>query len=371
MPDVDVLILSASFGSGHRTVSEAVKKELEETYNLKVFIEDLYELMNPKLNRINAAFYIKLMRYASTLYGLFYDLTYDLKMDNFLNKTTSYIGRKELLKLLETYKPKVVVSTYPTYTGILSYLKGEKKMDLFSITIITDFVAHSQWIHKHVDAYFVASDEVALNLIKKGISSERIHVSGIPIRKAFNQDCDTESVREKYGIEKEVPLILVMNLSFGNPQILKEVCEVINSLNLDFKALVLCGKDEKLYKIASSFGRKIKPLQGTFNIAELMSISKILITKSGGITTSEGLAKNLPMIFYKPVPGQEWHNADYVSRHGAGIIVKEKYELKNILYALLTKEELYRSVREKAKSIAKPYATEYVAKYINDVILKL
>ena len=371
MSNMDVLILSASFGSGHKAVSEAIKKELEDTYNLKACIEDIYELLNPKLNRINAALYIKLMRYTPAFYGLFYNLTYDLKIDNSLNRIASYIGRGKLLELIEGYKPKVVVSTYPTYTGMLSYLKSEKRIKLYAITIITDFVAHSQWIHKYIDAYFVASDEVALNLIKKGVPPENIYVSGIPVEKSFNQNYDIEFLKEKYGIEKEIPLILVMNLSFGNPWVLKEVCEVINSINFDFQTLVLCGKDERLYKIASSIGSRIKPLQGNVNIAELMNISKILITKSGGITTSEGLAKGLPMIFYKPVPGQEWHNADYVSRHGAGIIVKEKYELKNILYALLTNEKLYGSIRERAISIAKPYATKCVAKHINDVIQRL
>ncbi|MFN3813782.1 MAG: glycosyltransferase [Aquificaceae bacterium] len=113
------------------------------------------------------------------------------------------------------------------------------------------------------------------------------------------------------------------------------------------------------------------PLGGSSNIAELMSISRILITKSGGITTSEGLAKGVPMVFYKPVQGQEWHNADYVSRHGAGVVVKRGRELKNILNALLMDKGLYETVRERAKKIAQPYAAKHVARHISDVLQRL
>ncbi len=371
MIKADVLILSSSFGGGHRSVSEALKEEMEETYGLKVFIVDPYEYLNKRLNRLNAELYIKLMRNAPALYGLFYNITYDLEMGNVVNRIGSYIGRGSLLKLIDLYKPKVVVSTYPTYTGMLSHLKKRGMTQSYSATVITDFAAHSQWIHEYADVYFVASHEVALTLIKKGIPNGRIHVSGIPIKKSFSEEYDVVHLKEKYGLQSDTPLILVMNVSFGNPNVLKEICKTLSSLSVPFQSLVLCGMDERLFKIASSFDRKILPLRGSFNIAELMSISKILITKSGGVTTSEGLAKEVPMVFYKPVQGQEWHNADYVSRHGAGVVVKRENELKNIINALLMDKGLQDAIRERAKRIAHPYASKYVARYINDVIQKL
>ncbi|MFN3813783.1 MAG: MGDG synthase family glycosyltransferase [Aquificaceae bacterium] len=264
MTNIDVLILSSSFGGGHKSVSEALKEAMEEAYGLKVFIVDPYELLSEKLNRLNARLYIKLMRKASALYGLFYNLTYDLGMNNIINRIGSCIGRGKLLELISSYKPKVVVSTYPTYTGMLSNLKERGIVQSYLVTVITDFAAHSQWIHGYIDAYFVASYEVALTLIKKGIANERIYVSGIPIKKSFSEEYNVGYLREKYRLEPGIPLILVMNVSFGNPNVLKEVCKTLSSLNIAFQSLVLCGRDERLYKIASSFGNRINAFRWQF-----------------------------------------------------------------------------------------------------------
>ncbi|MFN3598725.1 MAG: MGDG synthase family glycosyltransferase [Aquificaceae bacterium] len=367
---IDVLILSASFGGGHRAVSEALREELQD-YQIRAHMVDPYEELNPKLNKINADFYIKLMKYAPSLYGLFYDLTYDLSMNNIFNKLGAYIGREKLLEILENYKPKVIVATYPTYAGMLSHLKKENRIRSHVITVITDFVAHSQWIHQHIDTYFVASQEVFLNLIKKGIPPEKIYISGIPIRKSFSEDYPIEALREKYGVKEGLPVILLMNIAFGNLRALKEVCDVLMDIDIPFKSFVLCGRDEKLCKAISNYDKRFVPLRGFLNMAELMSIAYLLISKAGGITTSESLAKGLPMVFYKVPPGQEKHNADYVSKHGAGLIANRSYEFKNFLKALLTNKELYELVKEKTKEIAKPFASKYVARYINDVLQKL
>lgn len=367
---MDVLILSASFGGGHMAVSEALEEHLRSD-GINSHIIDLYHMLNPKLNQLNSKFYIKLMRYAPQLYGLFYNLTYDLGMDNIFNKIGSFIGRAKLVDILNKYNPKVVVSTYPTYTGMLSYLKKEEFSHIYAMTVITDFVAHSQWIHKHVDAYFVASQEVAFNLMKKGIPPNRVEVSGIPIKSSFSKHYNREFVLKKYGLKPDKPVILIMNIAFGNLKIYHEVFSCLMDIKGSFQGVVLCGENEKLYKKVVAYKDKLVPLVGKVDIAELMSVSDILISKSGGITTSEALSMGLPIVIYKPVPGQEMHNADYVSRHGAGVIVKKREELKNLLNILLENPELRMKMGEKAKELGKPYAAKYIARYISDVLRKL
>ncbi len=367
---MDVLILSASFGGGHRAVCEAIEEQLKNN-GIPCLILDPYNEMNPKLNSLNSELYVKLMRYAPCLYGLFYDLTYNLDMDNVFNRLGSLIGRSVLEKLLVAYKPKVVVSTYPTYTGMLSYLKEIKPSYFHSLTVITDFFAHSQWIHKNVDRYFVASEEVALNLIKKGISPASVEITGIPVKKSFLELYDRGEVIKKYGLRADRPIILVMNLAFGNYGVYDEVLRCLSDLSHKFQAVVITGRDEKLYRKVIKYEGKLVPIASTINVAELMSVAYLLISKSGGITTSEALSMGLPMVFYKPVPGQEWHNADYVSRHGAGVIVKKKEELKNILNALLEHSDLCAKMKERAMALGKPHAAKLIARYISDALQKL
>lgn len=365
----DILIFSASYGGGHRRVSYSVKEAINILNGtIKASVIDLFEHISPRLNRLNANAYVTTMRNLPQLYGLVYGLTYDFPLNNFLNRMLSKIGIKKLRDLINELKPEVVLSTYPTYGGILSELKKRGEVDVISAVVITDFVAHSQWIHPLVDQYFVASDEVRYCLIKKGIPPDTIQTTGIPISKDFLlpiDKIDKDDVFKEYGLKNDIPVILIMAGLFGMTRGVMEICEVIKELPINLQTVVLCGKDKKLFdELSAAFSEDtaIKPLLSQTDVYKLMGIASILISKSGGITVSEALAKELPIVVYKPLHGQEYHNALFLSKTGAGIIVNNKGELKNILTALLTDIKHISRMKESARIVKKPEASADVAK---------
>jgi processive 1,2-diacylglycerol beta-glucosyltransferase len=305
------------------------------------------------------------MRNAPYLYGWLYELSYDLPLNNFLNRMTSRIGLKKLLGLINELNPEVVLSAYPTYGGMLSELKRSGEVDVVSAVVITDFVAHSQWIHPIVDRYFVPSDEVGYHLIKKGIPPETIEITGIPISGDFLMSVDRAEVFKEYDLRDGLPLVLVMAGIFGMTRGVEEICGVIKELAIEMQAVVLCGNDKKLFKKLAdmlSDSRNIKPISGQGEVHKLMDVSSLLISKSGGITVSEALAKELPVLVYKPLPGQEYHNAVFLSRAGAGIIIKNKEELKNILKHLLTENSYLSQMKEATRAIKRPESSMDVAR---------
>jgi processive 1,2-diacylglycerol beta-glucosyltransferase len=305
------------------------------------------------------------MRKAPWLYGWAYELSYDLSLNNFINRMVSKIGLMKLQRLLKELSPKVLLSTYPTYGGMLSELKRRGLVDIISTVVITDFVAHSQWIHPRVDQYFVPSDEVRYYLIKKGILPETIQITGIPISRDFLLPVDRTEVLKEYGLRDNMPVILVMAGIFGMTRGVIEICETIEELSMDVQAVVLCGNDKKLFiNLTDIFSDKgiIKPIFGQIEVYKLMDIASLLISKSGGITVSETLAKELPILIYKPLAGQEYHNAVFLSKTGAGIIAKNKGELKNILRFFLTDKGYLNQIKEAARAIKKPEASMDVAR---------
>jgi processive 1,2-diacylglycerol beta-glucosyltransferase len=367
----DILIFSASYGGGHRRVSYAVERAINTLESkVKTGVIDLFEHISPKINRLNAYAYVTTMRNIPWLYGIAYELTYDLSLNNLLNKMTSRIGLKKLRELTIELKPKVVLSTYPTYGGMISELKRRKEVNIVSTVVITDFVAHSQWIHPLVDQYFVPSDEVRYHLIKKGIPPDTIQITGIPISADFLIPVDKDAVLKQYGLKSDSPVILIMAGIFGMTRGIMEMCQIITELFLGVQTVVLCGRDKKLFdKLSSTYSENtIKPFYGQTDVYKLMHISNLLISKSGGITVSEALAKELPMIIYKPLPGQEYHNAVYLSKTGAGIIANNKKEVKNILTALLTDPQYLNQIKESARIIKKPYAAMDVARSLIEKI---
>ncbi len=361
----DILIFSASYGGGHRSVSYSVEGAINILNGtVKTRVIDLFEFLSPGINKLTSHAYVSTMRNLPQLYGFAYGLTYNLPLNNRLNRMLSRIGLEKLKDLINELKPEVVLSTYPTYGGMVAELKRRKEIDVISAVVITDFVAHSQWIHPLTDQYFVPSDEVGYCLIKKGIPPDTIQTTGIPISKDFLLPVDKDDVLKQYGLKNDIPVILIMAGLFGMTRGVMEICEVIKELPLSLQAVVLCGKDKKLFdklSAALSENSAIKPFFGQTEIYKLMSIASLLISKSGGITSSEALARELPMVVYKPLHGQEYHNAVFLSKTGAGIIANDKKELKNILRALLTDIKLISRMRESAGIIKKPEASADVA----------
>ncbi len=360
----DILIFSASYGGGHKRVSYAVEMAISSLdKSIKTEVIDLFEVISPGLNKINAHTYITTMKKAPYLYGWAYELSYDLRLNNFLNRMLSRIGLVKLQRLLKDFNPKVVLSAYPTYGGMLSELKRRGLSNIISTVVITDFVAHSQWIHPHVDQYFVPSNEVKYHLIKKGIPPEKIQVTGIPISMEFLLPVDKAEVFKEYGLRCGLPVVLVMAGIFGMTPGMLEICEAIKELTMDIQTVVLCGHDKKLFnKLTDIFSDSIKPIYGYVEVYKLMDIASLLISKSGGITVSEALAKELPVLIYRPLPGQEYHNALFLSKTGTGIIAKNKEELKNILRSFLTDKGYLDQMKEAIRLNKKPEAAIDVAK---------
>jgi processive 1,2-diacylglycerol beta-glucosyltransferase len=370
--EIDILIFSASYGGGHRRVSHAVETAISSlNKGIKTRVIDLFDVISPVLNKFNAYTYITTMRKAPWLYGWVYELSYDLSLNNFLNRMASKIGLEKIGGLLKDLSPKVTLSTYPTYGGMLSELKRRGLVNLISTVVITDFVAHSQWIHPRVDKYFVPSDEVKHHLIKKGILPKAIQITGIPISRDFLLSVDRTEALKEYGLRDNVPVILVMAGIFGMTMGVTEICNAIKELSMDVQAVVLCGNDKKLFiELTDMFSDKsiILPFLGKVDVYKLMNIASLLISKSGGITVSEALAKELPLLIYKPLPGQEYHNAVFLSKTGAGIIAKNKGELKNILKFLLVDKDYLNQMKEAIRLIKKPDASMDVARSLIEKI---
>lgn len=356
-----VLILTSSFGGGHNSVARALKRALEENFSIEAKVEDIYHLMSPGINRINSQLYVYTMKYLPRLYGLFYQSTYELDIDNPLLYLFSMPGLGKLKELLEMEKPDGVVAVYPTFAGMLRILRERGFPTPKSFVVITDFVAHSQWLHNYMDAYFLPSEEVELHLHRKGVSCPRIEVSGIPINPEFD-----------LFRKEERNVILISAGMFGMTPSLLEVCQVVGeNVPGELQVVLLCGTDSRLCRRVKERFSRIRAVEGiisTRDMAELMGSAILLISKAGGITTSEALASETPMIVYKPLPGQEYHNAIYLLKKEAGLIANGKEELSRVIRLFFSKEELRKKMLDNIKRIRKPHSALTVARGIHDVL---
>ena len=363
----DVLILSASYGGGHNQVARALTQELQlQAPGLKIITVDYCDLLYPLINRISQFSYIQSIRHFPVGYALYYQATGNISPDSFWQKRLNRMGYSELIMLVNRLEPRVVISTFPLPAGVLSQMKEAGVLNVPIVTVITDMCVHSQWIHPKTDLYLVGSPEVALGLEKRGIPKERISVTGIPILPVFKQTIDPDKVRREFGFEPGVKVILFMG---GNDGIfgINNFCFLLRDLPSNVESVIITGSNQDLYeRLQSPDYRKyrVRAFKHVDNVAGLMKVSDLLVTKAGGVTISEALAQGLPMVIFKPTPGHEMANAAYLARHRAAFVTKRERSLKKVINRMITDDQFRLRFRRNCLKIATPDSAEKAARLI-------
>jgi len=338
----DVLILSASYGGGHNQVAKAITQALlRRDPELKILTVDYGDLLYPFLNRLTQFSYMQSIRHFPAGYALYYQATGNISPDSFWQRRLNRIGYSELILMVNRLRPRVIISTFPLPAGVLSRMKEAGELNIPIVTVITDYGVHSQWVHPHTDLYLVGSAETARGLAERGITPDKIAVTGIPILPVFNDNFNSSEVKKQFGLNPEDRVITFMggyDGIFGTTRF----NSILKNMPGNVKAVVITGANQELFEKLTASSQKLSNMrifEHVEEIAALMEVSDVLVTKAGGITISEALAKGLPMIIFNPTPGQEETNAAYLWRHRAAIVVRGEKRLKIALQRMVTDEK--------------------------------
>ena len=366
-----ILVLSAGYGEGHAQVSRVLQRCFQSRGIEDVKIVDLIGEAHPVINAITRYMYLKSYYVAPSVYGWLYYSSKQMGPDTLFSRVMMSFGLKKLEEIIETEKPHAVINTFP-HPAMSAFLK-KTGASIPTFTVITDYALHNRWIQPEIDKYYVASDDLKNEMVKAGIPPERIKVSGIPLRETFNCSPDVTGLHQKYGLDPAKKTILVMSGAYGGLQKINEICQSLLEIP-DSEIAVVCGKDEtteKLLKNSFQGCRSIHVFGFVEDVHELMKIACCIITKAGGVTLSEAVAAQLPIVIFRPVPGQERDNALYFARKGAAVVVNEAGELYRQVSDLLSNGEKRSRMRASVKSLQRPRAAETVVDDILNVLDKL
>lgn len=372
MSRCDVLIVSASYGAGHHQVANALATAIKQQRpHWSIEICDFLNYVNPLFKQTLLFGYHQVIKHFSTGYKWFYEATRHLPPDSKWRRMLNQIGSQKMLEDIYNRSPSVIVCTFPTPAGVISYLKSRGYIDTPLVTVITDVAFHSQWIHPYVDAYIVAADVVAKYLKKKGIPPSHLYVTGIPLRQEFMASCHDPSIWNRYSLKQGLFTLLMMGGGCGLLSDIEDICERLAKLELPMQAIAVTGTNyalaKKLEDISQHSKVPLRVLGYVDNIAQLMEISDLLLTKAGGVTIFEALAKKLPMLIYKPLPGHERSNAHFLVRHKAAILADDQDEvIKNIINCV-TDPSILKNMAQAMEPISKPFAAIDAANIIVEI----
>jgi len=364
-----VLIFTVTTGQGHNQVANVLCDALSEKDIESVSI-DAFEYITPVLkDTINRGYLVSTKRLPK-VYGKGYRLvekrdteSHDSMFAKFLN---GILARK-LVKFVEDYKPDVIVCTHVFAAIMVSYVANKLDAGIRTVGIVTDFTMHPYWEEAPMDYYVLASELLCNQAKKKGISEDEIVPTGIPINPRFAKKTDKQEARKILGLEDKTT-ILVMSGSMGYGKI-GSMIKKLDEADFDFQILSVCGYNERLKKRIDKmeFEHKIFNYGYSDQIHMFMDAADCIVTKPGGLTTSEALAKGLPMIMANPIPGQEDRNVEFLLNNGAAFKISSTFPIDEALFQMFSNEVRLRNMSEMVKSLGKPQAT----KDFVDFVIKL
>lgn len=390
-----VLIMSASTGGGHNRAARAIKEELEsrtiDNMSIECEIVDSLKLVNNTMDKVISRGYEKSALYTPKAYGSVYrfsETTIASKNEFKTNPLTSLMARK-FKHLLNESTPDLIIGTHPFPMIALSTLKKNNNIHSLSrsesfykstkvdippmISVLTDYTTHSTWIQNEIDYYIVGHEYVKELLVYEGVDSEKVKAFGIPVEKSFLSHRDRETVLTELGLSPEKLTVLLMGGSFGAGNI-KETLEDLIAIDRDFQILVITGKNEhlkdKLSKMLDStiHNKNICLLGYTNKMNDILASIDVLISKPGGLTTTEALLNDVPMIVPYFIPGQEEENLDFLTNCGAALRTTKKYSLPVLLKVLIDDPSRLDNLRKNIKSIRKFDSAVNISNLVVDIL---
>lgn len=364
-----VLIATATAGGGHLAAAAALEEAWRGLRPEDVVERlDVVKFFSPLHKKIHADGYVALVEHAPELWGMMFGKTDNPQVAQRLNRLKRMFpsnSRTRFLRHTSQFKPDVVLCTHYLPIETLGTLHPNPKarssrpalMKLpFVVSIITDFEAHALWMDGCVNLYCVAAEETKARLIARGAAAGDIVATGIPIATKFSAPPDSKVVRKALGLRDDLPTVLVLSGGFGMGPV-AEILAELNKVGRPFQTLVVTGRNEELRRelATQDHTHPTRVFGFASNMHELMSVSDLIITKPGGLTTSEVLAMGKPILIVNPIPGQEAANSDFLLERGAAAKVNRVEDLPYRLEQLFATRKLAEMARA-AKRLGRPQA---------------
>jgi len=363
-----ILLMYITKVSGHRAATVALEKSLHLLDpSIEIMSINGFGYTYPLLEKVVNKAYMGIIKRTPRVWDFLYDNPNVVQrtetIKNYLHKTS----HTKLSQLFEKFQPDTVVCTQAFPCGMVADYKMAHNLKFLLIGVLTDYAPHSFWLNSGVDYYVVPSEESRERFIKKGVPPQAIKVFGIPIKMSFAKKFDKEALAQKFQLSLKIPTLLIMGGGQGLGPI-KDVVKGLIKLKTNVQLIVLAGTNKRLLrwleKIQKKTQKKMLVYEFVDNVEELMGISTLIITKPGGMTTSEALAKSLPIVIVNPLPGQEMRNTDFLLQAGIAIRVDRTHDIGEEIELLLKSPQRLSAMRRAAYDNGRPQAALDTARFI-------
>lgn len=363
-----ILIMYAPANTGHHKAALAIERAVGLIDSgAEVLTLNSLQYTNPILEKVIIKTYMGMLKTTPELWDYLYDNPQIVKKTEGLRELIHKFNSTKLKTLLDDFGPHVVICTQAFPCGVMADYKKLNRGTTPLVGVLTDYSPHAYWIYDMVDKYVVPSESAREKLMKSEVDSSKIISLGIPIDPKFRVRQDRSQIIRRLDLNPSVPTVLIMGGGQGIGPI-KKVVQRLDKVDFPFQILVVAGRNkflkDRLKRRQPKFNKRVTVLGNVEYVDELMEVSTLLITKAGGLTTAESLAKELPMIIINPIPGQEAKNTQFLLKIGAALKAEDEAHVARLTEKLLRDHSRLGQMRRKAKENGRPDAAFRIAEYI-------
>ncbi len=372
MSDDGILILHATCGGGHKAAARALEKafrEADPTLGVEVF--DALDGMNATSRKLYTGSFEVTVAHAPAVYGAVFSITRNIDRSPVFRAAREVSNRlqcEKLTDLLRSRNPRAIVCTHflPLEVALREKRAGRISAPIFAV--VTDYVAHGFWRQAEADVTFCPPGRAAADLVLGGVPAERIEKTGIPIDPLYAKRYDCLAAKKRAGLPLTRPTILLLAGGAGMGPLVQVLRETARAVRESAEVVVVCGKNEQLKAecaaAALDLPAPIRVLGFVDPIADLLQAADVVVTKPGGLTTSECLALGKAIVFYEAAPGQESANARYACDRDAALDGTSPEGAANAASLLARNPSLRERLAARARRIARPDAAREIAKKV-------
>lgn len=364
-----VLLLTNTAGQGHNATAGAVHDQLV-TMGAQCRVLDSYRYISPALYQAMARGYLIATAVTPVAYGTIYRAAENKEKNDsrysMLGVANSIMSLKIARFMQREFWPDVIVCTHIFSAQLINAMRHDGRVNAVTIGIVTDFTIHPFWQDVGgIDYLVTASELLGMQACKKGIDAKKLLPIGIPIHPKFSKKMEKAEARRMLGLDPDRFTVLVMGGSMGHGHLCETVRQ-IDTMEQNFQVLAVCGNNRHAYeKIKGLITRKKVHVFGFVdNVDVMMDAADCIVTKPGGLTTSEALAKGLPILMINPIPGQEERNVEFLVNNGLAVNVTSTYPIDEALYQLFYYPQKLQSMESNIQLVGKPNATEDLCRFI-------
>lgn len=366
-----ILFLTASMGGGHNAAVQATMEAVEANFPGKFEHEviDVVGLIGKNLEKFIAKTYETSVNHAPISFRAFFEITDKTEAISVFDRRGYGLIKKNLKPILMA-RPNLIISCYPFLSHSIKRYLIENNADVPYLTLITDTgEVHSAWINGGTDYFFAPTEETGYFLEQNGVQKSRIEVLGFPVKQLFYKKYNKEKLREQFKIKPDNKVILYFTGAYGSGGVRKKLVALDEALR-DTTIMVVTGKNQASYRwiTAQDFQNQVIPFHFIENVAELMAVADLVVTKAGGMSIMETVTMKKPTIVTEVYPGQEEPNAQFIETMGFGYVAKEPKDLVEKVRFVFESSEIRRISQNYKNYKLNDRSDKKIAQFIYDLL---